>query len=207
MARVALFPSLLAVSVAPKRRLSGWALTTFLAVCCGLYGCPERPLKQAQTLEKEGQYEKAGDMFLRAAKDSPGNLPAWDGAVRMFCEQEVRVGRCLEVLDLELQVIGNLDRHRNVASQALNRRARARLDQGMVDAAASDLARAEKLGPPLPEVLLTRARIALAQGKQDEAVQALLRAKKLQPDFTEAEVLLRELSEAQDAPLDAFGGP
>ncbi len=192
-------------AVTPRRLASVWPL-----VLAGLLGCPDSPLEQAQAAEKAQKFQEAGEHYIAAAKAHPANLATWDGAVEIFCKKEVRVGRCLEVLDMELKLLGNLDRHVHVASGALDRRARARLDQGMVQAASSDIERAERLGPPPAPVLVTKARILLAKGDRSEAVELLVRAKKLDSQNREAETLLQELSVnpgAEDPPEpEGFGG-
>ncbi|MCB9645657.1 MAG: hypothetical protein H6730_03530 [Deltaproteobacteria bacterium] len=175
-----------------------------------LLGCPDRPLDEAKALAARGEHAEAGARFLAAAKADPANLAAWDGAVESYCRAAADVGRCMEVLDLELEVLGNLQRHRDALSEALERRARARLSQGMVDAALEDVARAEKAAPERAAVQVVRARALIMRGERAAAVEALERARKLDPEDREVDQVLELVpsvpEDDPDAPSEGFGG-
>ncbi len=177
----------------------------------GLAGCPEHPLDDARRLEREGQLREAGRRYLAAARQDPANLAAWDGAVELICRREADVGGCLEVLDLELSLLGNLQRHRDVLAEVLERRASARLEQGLVDAALEDLERADRASPDRPGVLVARAQALMAKGRGSEALQALTRARRLDPRNAKIQALLGALptdTSSASPPQDErrFGG-
>lgn len=184
---------------------------SLIALPALLLGCPSSQMDDARALAANGQHEAAGDAFLRIARADPANLGAWDGAIEAFCEEEIRVGRCMEVLDLELDLLGTVERHRDALSEALEGRARARLAKGLVDAALEDLARAERAAPNRPDVLVTRARALVAKGDREGALEALYRAKKIDPDHAEADEVFglvpKAPTPAAPAPDDRFGGP
>ncbi len=167
-----------------------------------LAGCPDTNMDEAKDLRAQGQHEQAGDLFFTLAKRDPANLGAWDGAIQAFCRDEVRVGRCLDVLDYELEVLGNLDRHKDALGEVLEARARARLDQGLVDAALGDLDRAERAAPGRAPTLVVRAKCLLKKGAVKAATEALYRAKKIDPQSAEADAVFRALPKGEDS----FGG-
>ena len=171
--------------------------------------CTEVPLDRARRLSKAGRHLEAGESYLAAARAHPALLAAWDGAIDAFCTKEVRIGRCLDVLDLELSLLGPVPRHQEVLSAALEHRARLRLERGLVDAALADLERAERAGPRRATVFTARARALVARGEHTEAERAVLRALELDPDLEGARELTLELSTAapDDAPENRFGGP
>ncbi len=173
-----------------------WACLAFL-----LAACPERPLDQAHRLAGEGRWEAAGEAYLAVAKADPASLGAWDGAVEAWCQRLANVGQCLSVLDLELDLLGNLNRHADALAEALERRARARLEQGLAQPALDDLARAEMAAPERASVLVAKARALIALGKSQAAKEALHQAKKLDPRNAEADQLWPELPDEEH-----FGG-
>lgn len=185
------------------------ARPTFPLLLTLLTGCPDTGLDDARALAGQGEHLKAGETFLALARRDPANLAAWDGAIDSFCRKEVRVGRCMAALELELDLLGNLERHADALSEALEGRARARLEHGLVDPALADLARAEKAAPGRPGVLVVKARALLARGDREDALKALYRAKKIDPGFAEADEVFRLVPPAKTAttaPEDAFGG-
>lgn len=167
-------------------------------------------MEQAKDLSRQGSHPQAGELFFAIAKSDPANLGAWDGAIDSFCRKEARVGRCMDVLDYELQVLGNLERHKDALGEALEARARARLEQGLLEAALSDLDRSDRAAPGRPATLVLRARALLMQGQRQPALDALYKAKKLDPNFEEAdevfELVPDEVPGAQRPPEAAFGG-
>lgn len=171
----------------------------------GLTACPERPLEAGKKLEESGRFAEAGELYLHTAKEDPANLAAWDAAVDLWCRRQINVGECMTVLDVELQLLGTLDRHQDALAEVLELRARARLEQGLVEAALADLDRAEKAAPNRATVWVAQARCYLALGKADEAERLLDRAKKKDPHLAEADELLRTLPRAP-APEEGFGG-
>lgn len=177
------------------------AFAPFLVTVAAISGCPDDTLDRARTLEAEGRFQEAGDLYVYLAKKDPANLGAWDGAVELWCTKQVNVGECMGVLDLELEILGNLQRHHDALSEVLERRARARIEAGMAKAALPDLDRAQKAAPERASVYCARARALIALGSAVEARAALDHAKKLDPQNTEADELYAELpSEA------GFGG-
>ena len=188
----------------PRGRFGALGLFAVLA-------CSDGPLDQAQRLSEAGRHREAGESYLAAARAYPGLLAAWDGAVDAFCNKEVRIGRCLEVLDLELSMLGPVPRHRDALSAALERRARLRLERGMVEAAFADLGRAARAGPERASVFSARARAHLARGERTAAEHALRRALLLDPGLEEAEDLVGEFTNTSTTstgdPESRFGGP
>jgi tetratricopeptide (TPR) repeat protein len=188
------------------RRLACLSLPLTLA----LVGCPDRPLEVAKSLAAQGQHAEAGARFLEVAKADPADLAAWDGAVEAFCHRLHDVGRCMETLDLELELLGNLQRHRDALSEALERRARDRIAQGMVDAGLADLDRAEKAAPERAAVQVVRARALIMRGERAAALAALERARKLDPEDPEVDEVLRLVpslpADDPGAPTEGFGG-
>lgn len=168
-----------------------------------LAGCPDRPLDRAIALEAQGHLEEAGELYVDVAKKDPANLAAWDHAVELWCRKKVNVGECMNVLDLELDRLGNLERHHDALAEVLELRARARLEQGLLDAALQDLERAERAGPLRPGVHAAKARVLLRAGRRDAALEAIRRARELDPSAVEVEELLRELRATAD---EGFGG-
>ncbi|MEQ9499026.1 MAG: tetratricopeptide repeat protein [Deltaproteobacteria bacterium] len=175
----------------------------FPLVAMTLTGCPDDSLDRARKLEAEGRIREAGELYQHIAKKDPANLGAWDGAVDLWCNKHVDVGACMGVLDLELDLLGNVERHRDALSEVLELRARARAENGMAQAALTDLERAEKAGPERPTVYTAKARVLMMLGRPDEAHDALDVAKRLDPNNAEADALYKELPSKDPG----FGGP
>ena len=171
-----------------------------------LAACPDRQLDDARSLLEAGKLDEAGRAFVALARADPANLAAWDGAVQVWCRDQINVGECMSVLDLELKLLGNLQRHRDALSEVLERRARARLEQGLIDAAFADLARAEKAAPERASVYVAQARAHMMRGDRAAMLEALDRAKKRDPGLAEADALYRIVPSSTTAE-DAFGGP
>lgn len=168
--------------------------------------CAERTTGEAAALHQAGKVREAAVAYRAAAKADPANLAAWDGAIELFCRELADVGECLSTLDLELDLIGKLDRHRDVLGEVLERRARARLDQGLVEAALSDVERGLRAAPDRPGLHVARARAYLATGDLQRATDAVTIARKVAPADGEVLRLVDELfpdPEGKDAP---FGG-
>lgn len=165
-------------------------------------GCPSDPLAEARGLEARGERVEAAESFRRAAKRDPANLAAWDGAVRLYCEELARVGECLSTLDLELDLIGNVVRHTAAYASALEQRARARLESGMPAEAEADIERALRVTPERASLYVVRARARLARGERAAAEKDLARARQLDPAETEAD----EVVEILRAEPEGFGG-
>lgn len=167
-------------------------------------------MEDAKALSAAGKHQEAGELFFAIAKSDPANIGAWDGAIASFCQREARVGRCMDVLDLELQVLGNLERHKDALGQALEIRARARLEQGLTDAALSDLERSARAAPGRAVTLILRARAHLMKGEHEAALQTLYKAKKIDPNNNEADevfqMIPREVEGSAPAVEDSFGG-
>jgi len=181
-------------------------LAAFLAlalVALVALGCPDDPLGQAKALEDRGETEASAAAYLAAAKADPALIAAWDGAIHGYCRVLSDVGRCLSVLDYELELLGPVPRHADALAEALEARGRARLAKGMVDAAQSDFERAEQVAPERGSVQAALARVALARGDQALAAQRLDDARKLDPGLPELEELwplTQTASSAPDAP-------
>ncbi len=158
-------------------------------------------MNKAKELEQLGQLKEAADRYWSIAKDDPANLGAWDGAVRIWCKLDINVGRCMEVLELELDVLGNLQRHQDALSEVLELRARARMEQGLANAALSDLVRSEKAAPERASVLIAKARALVMLGRRKDAIAALDRARKLEPKNVELQEVTRMLPQEE-----GFGG-
>lgn len=169
---------------------------------CLLYGCPDAPLSAATQAEAAGQTDRAAELYLAQAKRDPANLKAWDGAVRIRCTQQARIGACLSVLDLELKLLGAVDRHAQALSATLEQRAQQRLEAGLLDPALSDLDRAQRISPQRAAPWVLRARVYMARGQRAEALKAILQARSLDPNNPDATALMAQLP--SEAP---FGGP
>lgn len=166
-------------------------------------GCTENDVEKARALERDGKIEEAGELYLDAAKKDPANLAAWDGAVELYCRKHVHVGKCMGVLDLELDRLGNLERHHDALSEVLELRARARIEQGIVDAAVADLDRAEKAAPKRSTVFSARARAYVHLGRMDDARAQLERARELDPHNEEINEVVKLLPAKE---TEGFGG-
>jgi tetratricopeptide (TPR) repeat protein len=173
-----------------------------LALFAFLTACPSHELGRARDLEAAGKLEEAGKLYVEIAKRDPANLGAWDGAVEVFCRKLGNVGECMSVLDLELDQLGKLDRHKSALAEVLEQRARVRTEQGLVDAALADLERAERAGPPRSSLYAARARALIHLGQREPALQALERARELDPKNAEVDELVAQLPEEE-----TFGGP
>lgn len=184
------------------RRQDAPLLLSALAIT--LAACPANDLEKARALEREGKIAEAGELYVDLAKKDPANLAAWDGAVDLYCKKHVHVGQCMSVLDLELDRLGTLERHHDALSEVLELRARARIEQGIIDAAMSDLERAEKAGPRRSTVQSAKARALVAVGKMDDARAALKKARELDPK--NEELLEIEKMLPGDGPAEDFGG-
>ncbi len=176
-----------------------------------LMGCTSNTVDVARRHERLGDIHRAATLYLAAAKRDPANLAAWDGAVRTRCTLGTDVGRCLGVLDLELDLLGNVVRHRDALANVLEARARARLTQGLVKSALEDLARAARAAPNRATLYTARAKAHTMLGHNAEALEALLLARKLDPHNQEANLLFREIPTQaparDDDPSDqTFGG-
>lgn len=184
------------------------ASTIFAAL---LAGCPDRPLDRARALEEKGDLREAGELYVDAAKADPANLAAWDAAIELWCRKSFNVGECMGVLDLELKLLGNVERHKEALSEVLELRARARSEQGLIDAALSDLDRAQRAMPNRSTVYSARARALLKQGLREEALTALKRARELDRKNAEVDELAKAIAEKKTAEKpkageEKFGG-
>ncbi|MBX2812685.1 MAG: tetratricopeptide repeat protein [Myxococcales bacterium] len=185
------------------------ALLVIVSLCLPAFGCPENPLREAYQAQSHGQLNEAGDTFLRVARSDPANLAAWDGAIAIFCQQRVHVARCLEVLDLELELLGTVHRHRDALSLALEGRASARMDRGLAQAAIEDLARAETVTPNRANIAVLQARAWTMLGQREEALIALERAFSLDSKHPELDLIRAWLPAPQATTTthgDGFGG-
>lgn len=167
--------------------------------------CTQTPIEAAHALARDGKKVEALAAFKAIAKKDPAHLAAWDRAVALACRELVDVGECLGVLDLELELLGKLDRHHDALGEVLERRARARVEQGLLDAALDDLARAERAAPERAGVFVVRALALVARGERAAAKVALERAAVLDPQAPglSAAAARVEGMAADDAP---FGG-
>ncbi|MCB9654752.1 MAG: tetratricopeptide repeat protein [Deltaproteobacteria bacterium] len=178
----------------PRRTKVGLAtVVAWAAASTLLAGCPSSDVHRARSLETAGKLEEAAALYLAAAKADPANLAAWDGAVETSCRKSTHVGACLNVLDLELNTIGTLERHQDALGEVLEARARARLEQGLVEAALDDLDRAEKAAPNRASVHVVRARAAMMRGDREGAIASITRARTLDPASEEANEVLKAL--------------
>jgi tetratricopeptide (TPR) repeat protein len=179
------------------------------AALTGLAACPARPLASAREARAEGRLEAAGDAYLAAARRDPALLGAWDGAVDVWCRERVHIARCLGVLDLELELLGTVARHRDALSVALESRARARIEAGLAEAALADLERAAKAAPERGRVHVAKARALIMLGRREAALEALATARRLEPGLPEADEVA-DLVPAPPARVDddepGFGG-
>jgi tetratricopeptide (TPR) repeat protein len=166
-------------------------------------GC-SGPFDAAEARERAGDLEGAAELYVALAKVDPANLGAWDRAIEIQCRRRVDVGACIGVLELELDLLGSVTRHEEALSDVLERRARARLDQGMAQAALEDLERASKASPRKASVLVARAKAHASLGDAKLARRLLDEARAIDPSNVEASALYAELPSPAD---DAFGGP
>ncbi|MCC7386848.1 MAG: tetratricopeptide repeat protein [Deltaproteobacteria bacterium] len=183
-----------------------------LSSVIALAACPASPFEEAERLEKADQTREAAAAFRAIAGSDPANLAAWDRAVALYCRKLIDVGECTKTLDLELRLLGKLDRHREVLSEVLEERARARLDEGLAKTALMDLERAMQAGPGRASVHSARAKVYLSLGEWEMAQQALEKARALDPNHAESQELIkllppesstRAVGAEEDAP---FGG-
>lgn len=168
-----------------------------------LYACPAHPFADAEALERAGDLEGAAQHYVRLAKADPANLAAWDRAIELQCKKRIDVGACIGILDLELDLIGSLARHHDALGEVLERRARARLEQGMAEAALGDLDRAERAAPLRSSIQVVKAKAYASLGKAREARQALEAARRLEPGNEEANAFFADLP---PDPEEEFGG-
>lgn len=178
-----------------------WTTAPLLAAL--LLGCPTDPLAEAKALEAAGELKAAARAYVRVAKADPANLAAWDRAIDIQCRRRIDVGACMGILDLELDRLGSLKRHHDALSEVLERRARARLEQGLAKAALEDLVRAKKAAPGRASVLVVEAKALATLGRADEAHRTLLKARSLDPSNEEASALFAELPKPSE---ERFGG-
>lgn len=172
-----------------------------LALLAATAGCPSSPLSDARALESGGDKEGAAEAYFTVAKDDAANLAAWDSAVRIWCDELARIDKCLDVLDAELATLGNLQRHQDALSKALELRARTRMKAGLVKSALMDLERAKKAGPGRASVFVAKARGYAMLGVRHLAEQALEQARKLDPNNEEANEVAKMLPAEE-----GFGG-
>ena len=175
-----------------------------------LAGCPAREMNKAKALEDEGRLPEAADAYQRIARREPANLAAWDRAIELWCNRLVHVGNCMGVLDLELELLGTVNRHHEALSEVLELRARARLEQGLVEPALTDLERAEKAAPGRASVHVARAKAYVMVGQRAAAEDEIRRARELDSGNDEADEIIAELPAltATRAPAidEGFGG-
>lgn len=164
--------------------LSALLFSAFVAAC------PTREIDRARELAARGAHKEAGELYVDIARADPANLAAWDGAVDAWCRRSVHVGECMNVLDLELKLLGNLERHKEALSEVLELRARSRIEQGLIDAALDDLSRAERASASRSSVFAARARAYAHVGDRDRALVAIERARELDPRNEELAELL-----------------
>jgi tetratricopeptide (TPR) repeat protein len=169
-----------------------------------LTACPAHPVEDGKKLEAEGRFAEAGETYLTAAKDDPANLAAWDAAIDLWCKKQINVGECMTVLDVELQLLGNLERHTEALAEVLEMRARARLENDLVDAAIEDLDRAIKAAPNRASTYVALARCQIRRGQNALALEALTKAKRIDPKQSEADELLKTLPSGPGE--ETFGG-
>jgi tetratricopeptide (TPR) repeat protein len=181
----------------------GWIL-----VAVTLLGCPSDPLLKARRLQDDGQLVAAAHAYLAVARRDPALLAAWDGAVDIQCRTRVDVAACLSVLDLELELLGTLQRHHDALASSLEARARARLLRGLVDAAQADLERAMAAAPDVGSIRAALARVALARGDRALARRRLREARDRDPRLPELEELFSTVhDEGAASDEHGFGGP
>lgn len=207
MLRAGLDESTPAPGRARPGRGSAWLVA--LPLSASLCACPSGPLEAARRLAEAGKHIEAGDAFLAVARADPAHLAAWDGAVEAYCVQAVHIGHCLKVLDLELDRLGNIERHHDALSIALERRARSRLDAGLAEAALEDLERASAAAPDRASVQVARARALVMLGRRQPALEALEEAARLDPKNPEIAEVRRTVPAPTVAPSpegEGFGG-
>lgn len=165
--------------------------------------CARGDLDAARRLEAEGRLRAAGAAFQRLAESDPANLAAWDGAVRIWCRRLAAVGRCAAVLGEERARIGRVERHEAALFDALVGRAHARIDAGLIAAAADDIARAEKMRMASPRLVAAKARLALRTNAPDQARNHLQAGLNRWPDAPELQAVAQTLETRRD---QQFGG-
>jgi tetratricopeptide (TPR) repeat protein len=179
------------------RKLAGMAAV--VALSTPTLGCPRDPLAEARNLERDGRTDEAAESYLDAARADPALMAAWDGAARLACGDRADISGCLEVLDTELELLGQVERHGELLAEALERRGRARLAQGLVHAALEDLTRAQEVAPERPSIFAAQARAYLMQGRRVEAKERIEQARKRDPSLEELSEL-HELMNPSDSP-------
>lgn len=171
-----------------KRKLTGDVGAAWFA-CSTLWGCPDDPLAEARKLERDRQLAEAAAAYLEVARADPAHLAAWDAAARIHCRERRSISDCLQLLDLELELLGQVERHGALLAEALEARGRARLKQGMVHAALEDLTRSQEVAPDRASIFLAQARAYLMQGRQVEAEERIRQARRREPGHPELDEL------------------
>lgn len=182
-----------------RKSAGTWALLA--AAWTLLIACPSDPLAKARKLEAEGERAAATSAYLAQARRDPANLHAWDRAAALACN-DGGVARCLQVLDLELELLGKVERHADLLAQALERRGRARLEQGLVESALEDLTRSQEVGPDRASVFAAQAKAYLMLGRRVEARERLSQVELRDPELAELRAL-RALMEAEPSVEEA----
>jgi len=172
----------------------------WIGIALLLTACPDPEWKALAAREKNDP-EGAAARWVEIAKADRANLAAWDAAVRLWCRELARVDRCVEVLELELDLLGSLQRHQEELSVALEARARDRLKIGLVKSALMDLERARLAGPKRASVLTANAKAYALIGERSLALEQLAKARLLEPDHPEIEEVVRALPDEE-----GFGG-
>ncbi len=175
-----------------------------LGLGLALFGCPSRGIDGARKLENEGKLAEAAAAYKEVATKETQNLAAWDRAVDLTCDKLGRIDECAQLLDLELSILGSITRHRDALSSALEKRARARTEQGLPDAAIQDLDRAQKASPWRATVYAARARAHAMLGHRNSAEHDIEKAKEIDPTLAEGDALAFELPAPDPEP--GFGG-
>lgn len=175
-------------------------------LCFGLIltACPSRGIDGARALEQAGKLAEAAAAYKEVATKETQNLAAWDRAVDLTCDKLGHIDECAQLLDLELSLLGSLTRHRDALSSALEKRARARIDQGLADAAIGDLDRAIKASPWRATVYAARAKAHAMLGRRASAEADIKKAKELDPALAEGDELAFDLPAPDPEP--GFGG-
>ncbi|MBI2376633.1 MAG: hypothetical protein HYV07_21735 [Deltaproteobacteria bacterium] len=173
-----------------------------LALC--LCACPDRGIDAAKDLEQAGKLDEAAEAYRELAKNEPNNLAAWDRAVDLTCVKLVKIDACAQLLDVELELLGSIARHRDALSTSLESRARARMEQGLPDAALLDLDRAQKASPWRASVHAARAKVHAMLGHRASAEADIKKAKEIDPTLAEGDALAFELPDPDPEP--GFGG-
>jgi tetratricopeptide (TPR) repeat protein len=164
-----------------------------------LQGCPgegELEWLLARCQEAEGDYAQAARSYEQAAAHLPGRIDLFVHLAALLRDKLDRSVKADEVMDA-------LVRLNPKSAEAFLARARYRMGGATWDKAGKDLARARKLAPDRPEVLMAAAALAYFQGRPAEARRCWQRGLEAYPRDKRMYLGLAELEWDCERPREA----